>query len=223
MPELHHIQQNILYSHNILVHISQILPICTNYTNNQKDPPYLSATMKCVFWHAETCCDCNFVHLCFQHMSFSPTCVSCTSVTLYSISVRISCSVQKNNQNKNMFNWCLASHLWVNMFAQIIFVHWNTFLPRIWLEFHRKKIISLFLISGINWPNVVLIASLIPKSCLFNKIMTSGALSVCVDNLSSAKGEWIIISGLTGNLSKDVQLYVHIGSWIGQLGILVLN
>ena len=112
-------QAEIFYSHIILVHISQILPIfnIVNTNNPEKDPSYLSATMKCVHKHATTCCDRNFVHLCLQHLSFAPiSCVSHLSVHFVNFvhgSKRISCSVQRNPG----FNWCCASHLWV------IFLH----------------------------------------------------------------------------------------------------
>ena len=78
-------QAEIFYSHIILVHISQILPIfnIVNTNNPEKDPSYLSATMKCVYWRTKTCCDCNFVHQCFcstRALHRKPVCPAPTSL-----------------------------------------------------------------------------------------------------------------------------------------------
>ena len=78
-------QAEIFYSHIILVHISQILPVSNllNTNNPEKDPPYLSATMKCVYYRrTKTCCDCNFVHQCFcsTRAFHRPVCPAPTSL-----------------------------------------------------------------------------------------------------------------------------------------------
>ena len=124
-------QAKIFYSHIILVHMSQILPIYYILkTNNPEKDHHICPLQWSAFTNARKLAVIvtSSIYVCLQHKSFAQNVSSCTfTVTLSSQDFPAPSRKYRFQLFMNIFNWCFASYLWVNTFAQIIFVHWNTF------------------------------------------------------------------------------------------------
>ena len=171
-------QAKIFYSHIILVHMSQILPIYyilkTNnpekdhhicplqwsaFTNARKLAVIVTSSI-CVFAAQELCTKCVLLHF------------HCHYVQSQRQDFPAPSRKYRFQMFMNIFNWCFASYLWVNTFALIIFVHWNTFcLEHVsslnstefenpgsiiwWIYLHFYEFIYPWKgISGINYPQL---------------------------------------------------------------------